>query len=110
MLIALPNLASWHNRLMLLSGYQIRDIEVSSETVVGVPRRYRGQEPTGHIHTVTPGAFSELMTYHGFQMLKMFPGTPHATRINPLLALADSVLALKVSLARRFFYLGRKPG
>lgn len=108
-LIALPNLASWHNRLMVLMGYQLRDVEVSREILAGVHRRYRGQEPTGHIHTVTPKAFSELMTYHGFNTKKIYSGRPKQNRINPILSFIDMVFSKRVSLARRFFYLGRKP-
>ena len=109
-LIALPNLASWHNRLTMLMGYQLRDVEVSKEILVGVHRRYRGQDPTGHIHTVTTKAFSELMNHHGFNTIKIYSGRPKQNRINPILSFVDFAFSKRVSLARRFFYLGRKPG
>src|SRR4029079_12872494 len=49
-LVSLPNLSSWHNRLMLLMGYQPRDVEISHEVLAGVPKGYAGEEPAGHIH------------------------------------------------------------
>jgi len=82
-LIALPNLGSWQNRTMLLLGYQPRDVEISSETVVGVPRHYRDGDPTGHIHTATVKAFTELMRFHGFEAVKVSPGRPTMNRVNP---------------------------
>ena len=108
-LIALPNLASWHNRLMLLMGYQLRDVEVSRKILVGVHPRYKGQDPTGHIHVVTPNAFSELMTYHGFNTIKIMSGKPRQNKINPFVSLIDNIFSMRVNLARRFFYIGRKP-
>lgn len=108
-LISLPNVASWHNRLMLMLGYQPRDVEVSREILPGVHPWYKGDEPTGHIHTVTPRAFSELMAHHGFETVKLFGGSPRRRAVNPVIGLIDNVLGRRASLARRFFYLGRKP-
>jgi methionine biosynthesis protein MetW len=107
-LIALPNLGSWQNRTMLLLGYQPRDVEISSETVVGVPPHYRNGLPTGHIHTATVKAFTELMLFHGFEAVKVSPGRPTMNRVNPLLDAVDRALTRWPSLARRFYYLGRK--
>src|SRR5437867_4322044 len=76
-LISLPNLAGWQNRLFLLLGYQLRDVEVSRERVVGVHRWYASDShPVGHIHTVTVGAFRELMEHHGFHTVRVTRGVP----------------------------------
>jgi SAM-dependent methyltransferase len=107
-LIALPNLGSWQNRTMLLLGYQPRDVEISAETVVGVPRYYRGGDPTGHIHTATVKAFSELMRFHGFDAVRVSPGRPTMNRVNPVLEALDRLLSRSPSFARRFYYLGRR--
>jgi len=107
-LISLPNLASWHNRLMLFLGYQLRDVEVSEEILSGVAPWYKGQKPTGHIHSVTPRALSELMTYHGFETIKINPGRPRTKPLPKLYSLVDILFSQKATLARRFFYLGRK--
>jgi methionine biosynthesis protein MetW len=109
-LISLPNLASWHNRLFLLLGYQPRDIEVSSEIVVGVHRWYANEKNvTGHIHAVTMPAFAELMAHCGLKTVRVTGGRPRTRTTNFLVTAADALLSRKASLARRFFYLGVKP-
>jgi len=108
-LVSLPNLASWHNRIMLLLGYQPRDVEISREVLVGVPASYAGHEPDGHIHIPTVRAFAELMEHHGFERVRLSRGRPLVRSVHPVLRVVDSVLARRVSLARRFYYLGCKP-
>ena len=107
-LVSLPNLASWHNRMMLLLGYQPRDVEISREVLVGVPAGYAGHEPDGHIHSPTLRAFTELMKHHGFARVQLSRGRPLVRSVHPVLRLVDSVLTRRVSLARRFYYLGSK--
>jgi SAM-dependent methyltransferase len=109
-LVSLPNLASWHNRLMLLAGYQPRDVEISSEVLAGVPQRpYRrnGEQPAGHIHIPTVRAFRELMTHHGFETQAILAGRPTArSSKNPALLMFDGLSSRIPSLARRFYYVG----
>jgi SAM-dependent methyltransferase len=107
-LVSLPNLASWHNRMLLLLGYQPRDVEISGEVLVGVPACYAGHEPDGHIHIPTVRAFTELMEHHGFALVHLSRGRPHVRSVHPVLRLVDSVLTRRVSLARRFYYVGSK--
>src|SRR5205809_2540991 len=108
-LISLPNLAGWQNRLFLLFGYQLRDVEVSRERVVGVHRWYASDShPVGHIHTVTVGAFRELMEHHGFHTVRVTRGVPGGRPRSKLVGLMDALLSLRVTLSRRFFYLGRR--
>jgi SAM-dependent methyltransferase len=107
-LVSLPNLSSWHNRMMLLLGYQPRDIEISCELLVGVPSGYAGDAPDGHIHVPTLRAFTELMEHHGFPPVQLTGGRPIMRSVHPALRLVDSVLTRRVSLARRFYYLGSK--
>lgn len=106
-LVSLPNLASWHNRLSLLLGYQPRDVEISNEVLAGVIGRYKG-EPAGHIHVPTVRAFTELMEHHGFRTLRLTGGRPRMNKTNPVLRLADAALTRWPTLARRFYYLGVK--
>lgn len=109
LLVALPNLGSWNNRLMLLLGYQPRDVEISNEVLAGVaPRIYKGEPPAGHIHIPTVKAFTELMDHHGFNTVNVSPGRPTMHRVNPVLDTLDKLLTKRVSLARRFYYLGTK--
>jgi len=107
-LVTLPNLASWHNRLALLLGYQPRDVEISSEILAGVAPGYAGEPPAGHIHIPTVKAFTELMTHHGFETMAVLGGRPRMNPTHPLLATADRVLSRRPTLARRFYYVGRK--
>lgn len=111
-MVSLPNLASWHNRLMLLLGYQPRDVEISSEILAGVPDRpyrRRGEQPAGHIHIPTVRAFRELMTHHGFSTRAVLAGRPTArTSSNPALLALDALGSRVPTLARRFFYVGTK--
>ena len=108
-LISLPNLAGWQNRLFLLFGYQLRDVEVSREKVVGVHPWYTGDSrPVGHIHTVTAPAFRELMEHHGFDTVRVTAGVPGGRRKGSLISWIDRLLSRRVGLARRFFYLGQR--
>lgn len=107
-LLSLPNLGSWNNRLALLLGYQPRDVELSERRVVGVFPYYRDRTPTGHLHTPTVRAFNELMDVHGFDKTRV-TGASWTNRdvLGPLAAF-DRLLAMRPTLAKRFFYLGTK--
>ncbi|MGA2072309.1 MAG: class I SAM-dependent methyltransferase [Terriglobia bacterium] len=108
-LISLPNLASWHNRLMLLEGYQPRDVEVSREIVVGLhPWYHDNQVLTGHIHSITTRGFIELMAHHGFEKVTVIGARPPVSKRSFLARLADAFFSREATLARRFFYLGVK--
>ena len=108
-LISLPNLAGWQNRLSLLLGYQIRDVEVSQEKAAGLHPWYASDgNPVGHIHTLTVGAFRELMTHHGFETVRVTRGIPGGRQKSSLVRWVDRMLSRRVTLARRFFYLGQR--
>ena len=107
-LVTLPNLASWHNRLALLMGYQPRDVEISSEKLVGVSPGYKGETPAGHIHIPTLAAFTDLMDFHGFDTVKVTSGRPQQRSVASPLNWIDSIVARRPSLARRFYYVGQK--
>jgi len=108
-LISLPNLAGWQNRLSLLLGYQLRDVEVSREKVVGVHHWYASDgHPVGHIHTVTVPAFCQLMEHHGFGTVRITAGVPEGRQKGVLVRWVDRMLSRRVTLARRFFYLGQR--
>lgn len=107
--IALPNLASWHNRIALLFGYQPRDVEFCSRRAVGLAPFYGSDDPVGHLHTPTVRAFREFMALLGFTE----EDTVALHRHNPaprVLQAADRVLGRFPSLSRRFLYVGRKTG
>lgn len=109
--VSLPNLASWHNRLALLLGYQPRDIEVSKRFLPGSHPYYRkrGERPVGHIHTITTRGFVELMEHYGFKTVRIAAMNPHKHRKLPFLVrLIDKTIGRSPCLARRFAYLGRR--
>ncbi|MCG7592776.1 class I SAM-dependent methyltransferase [Mycobacterium sp. PSTR-4-N] len=110
-LVSLPNLASWNNRLSLLAGYQPRDVEISNEILAGVPYRpylKAGQRPAGHIHVPTLRAFVDLMEYHGYETVSVLPGRPVVNTVsNKLVWAIDNALSRRPSLARRFYYVGK---
>lgn len=109
-IISLPNLAAWHNRVLLLLGYQVRDVEVSRLALVGCHPYYKAQDkPVGHAHTVTTGGFRELMERVGFVTKLVRGGRPRNREQNPVISALDSLLCRWPSLARRFLYVGRKP-
>ena len=72
LLLSTPNLASWVNRIIMLLGYQPYNVEASTEILAGVPwKAYSFSKPTGHIRAYTLRALKELLTYHGFKVLKV---------------------------------------
>ena len=110
--VALPNLGSWTNRLSLLAGRQPRDVEISNEIMPGVSSIYtRGNQakPSGHIHTATARAMRQLMTHHGFEEIALIPGQPQVrSSSNKALITVDRLMTRFPTLARRFFYVGRQ--
>jgi SAM-dependent methyltransferase len=106
--VALPNLASWHNRLALLFGYQPRDVEFCSLRPVGVVPLQRSEIPVGHIHTPTTRAFREFMTLMGFVEVEVSALRPANKPTAWPLRQLDSVLGRFPSASRRFLYIGRR--
>lgn len=111
-IISLPNLASWNNRISLLLGYQPRDIEVSKKFIVGTHPYYQltraGKRPIGHIHTVTIGAFSQLAENFGFETVSIKGFSPEPPKGGIIVRWLDSILKNRTELARRFIWLGKK--
>lgn len=109
-ILSLPNLASWHNRWMLLRGYQPRDLEVSTRTVVGTHPHYGSPAPVGHVSCVTTRGFVELMENVGFETVDISGAspTPRVAGSSPA-RLVDWCCRRQPTLARRFIYVGRRP-
>jgi ubiquinone/menaquinone biosynthesis C-methylase UbiE len=108
--VTLPNLASWHNRIALLFGYQPRDVEFCSVRAVGLAPFYRSVTPVGHVHSVTTRAFREFMDVMGFEELRTLGLRP---RNNPApwpLRAVDQIVGRFPTAARRFLYIGRRVG
>ncbi len=98
-----PNLGYWVNRLLLLLGYQPYDVEPSTEYYAGVPKKL--WQPAGHVRAYTLRAISELLKYHGFNIVKI-KGIPSEYR-NPVFKMIDQLIAIKPSLARRLLIVSK---
>jgi len=104
-ILAMPNLASYINRMALFFGYQPRDVEISRKTLPGtLPFYPKGF--FGHIHSATLRAIKQIMEYYGFTIVTVKPSSPY--QVNTLVKLVDKVFSLSPSLSRRFIILGRK--
>ena len=108
LLLSTPNLASWVNRIIFLLGYQPYNAEVSTEILAGVPwRTYSFTKPSGHIRPFTLRALKELLTYHGFKLVKV-KGAPGVYPSSKVFRLIDELFSRKASLARRLIVVARK--
>lgn len=75
-LISTPNLASFHNIISLIFGWQPMTSDVSYEFYVGNPlnprnKELRGDRKLGHIRLFTYRALKELLKLHGFKIEKI---------------------------------------
>ena len=106
LLLSTPNLASWVNRIIMLLGYQPYNVEASTEILAGVPwKAYSFSRPAGHIRAYTLRALKELLTYHGFKILKVRGARGvYPKWLSPL----DHLFSKRPSLARRLIILARK--
>lgn len=103
--ISTNNLASWHNVLSLVLGWQPPPIHVSDEVIVGNPlnpHQGRPHEDAGrpHLRLFTGRALSELCAYHGLERILLrttgyYPLPPRVAR-----------LALKLDGAHGAFLIG----
>lgn len=69
-LITTPNLASWHNRIALLLGFQPHYSEVSTKYSVGKIMTTNKKDVSGHLRLFTLGAVNELLSLYNFKVVK----------------------------------------
>jgi SAM-dependent methyltransferase len=110
LILAMPNLGSYVNRVALLLGYQPREVEVSWELSPGLLPLYRrtkaNGEPLGHVHAATLGAMKQLLDHFGFDVVRVTPLSPDFG--TSFVRMADLVLGRFPSLSRRFMILARR--
>lgn len=73
LIVITPNLASWHNRILLLFGIMPYGLEASTENIkIGFRffKRIMVHKPVGHLRGFTLAALKDLLTYHGFTVEK----------------------------------------
>ena len=115
LLVSIPNLASWVNRLALLFGFQPRDVEVSSKVhFQGILPLYPEEEGIlGHLHSATLRAMKSLLKAYGFKVVKVSSLSHEIRGVNPILTaiarLIDSIVSINPGLSRRFIILAQKP-
>jgi len=106
-ILAMPNLGSYVNRICLLFGYQPRDVEISSQVSAGIdPFHKKGF--LGHVHSATLRAIKELLDYYKFDVVKITSSSPYPEQNRILKSLIDGILSLSPSLSRRFIVLAKK--
>lgn len=110
LLIAMPNLGSYLNRISLLIGKQPRNVEVSTEIPAGILPWYRGRtrdgKPLGHVHSATLGAMKELISHYGFDVRIVRGSSPDFD--SKVVDAADYVFSRFPSLARRFIIVAQR--
>lgn len=71
-LITTPNLASWHNRIALLLGFQPHYSEVSTKYSVGKFATTDKEDVSGHLRLFTLRAAKELLGLYDFKIIKSY--------------------------------------
>lgn len=69
LVITTPNLASWHNRMLLLFGFMPYGPEVSTRDAslgLGFLKKIKNPKPAGHIRVFTLLALRDLLIMYGF--------------------------------------------
>lgn len=108
MIVGMPNLGSYVNRIGLLFGYQPRDVEISREVAAGTLPRYRQQahEDLGHVHSATYRAVRDLLRHHGFVVVEAVGFSPDfGSRLSRI---GDKLFGQRPSTARRFLVVARR--
>jgi len=107
LLIAMPNLGSYINRIALLGGFQPRDIEISRRTSAqGFLPVYNGSW-IGHIHSATLRAIKQITSSYGFTIIKIKGSSPYGK--GKLIRILDKIFSVSPSLSRRYIILSQKP-
>jgi len=95
LIISMPNLGSWINRIALLLGFQPRDVEVSCRV------RNQGFLPIysegyiGHVHSATLRAMRKILEFYNFQVVKVQGSSPYmeTKRLGILLKMLDKIFS-----------------
>ena len=102
LIIGMPNLASWVNRLVFLGGYLPRCYEVSTRYNVGKPFGWHQDGLGGHRRVFTVRAFCQLLALHGFTILRLRGEPSTAPCWRPIHWLDGWLTRLSPSLASAF--------
>lgn len=108
LLLSMPNLGSYTNRLALLLGYQPREVEVSAQhRLFGMLPQYgRHTSAPPHLHAATVRCMRDLLDHFGFGVVSVKGLSPDFGRRAQ--RWLDVVANRVPSLSRRFVLLARR--
>jgi len=108
LLLSMPNLGSYTNRLSLLFGCQPHGVAVSGHREAGKIRRHHDDRTSAHmpplLHSATLRCMREVLDEYGFDTV-LVRGFAPGPRRRPIL---DDLVSQFPSLSRRFLILARK--
>ena len=108
LIMSMPNLGSYGNRLALLFGYQPHAVAVSQHRQAGTIGRHRDPKTSANmpplLHGATLRCMRELLGDYGFET-EMVRGFAPGPRRRPVV---DGIASCFPSLSRRFLILARK--
>ena len=108
LLLSMPNLASWVNRIALLFGYQPHAVAVSRYRQAGTIARRRDPDTSSNmpplLHGATLRCMREVLDGYGFDV-EVVRGFVPGDRRRPII---DGLTSHMPSLSRRFLILARK--
>lgn len=110
--LSTPNLASIHNRIALLLGYQPFNVMVSLNKSVGHLGLSAGGAAPDHIRFFTLRSLKELLMIHGFEILAVKGSCaqlPRCMRLKGLFKAIDRFFAKFPSLSYRVVVACQKP-
>ena len=70
-ILTTPNLASWHNRIALLLGYQPHYSEVSTKYNIGKLMATNKNDVSGHLRLFTLRALRQLLELYNYKIIKI---------------------------------------
>jgi len=70
-ILTTPNLASWHNRIALLLGYQPHYSEVSTKYNIGKLMATNKNDVSGHLRLFTLRALKQLFKLYNYKIIKI---------------------------------------
>ncbi len=113
LVVTVPNIAAWYNRILLLAGFVPHWVEAGSEKAYGTPFGVI----SGHTKAFTKNAISELISKNGFS-IKSVQGAainpePHARNAkekfgSKLLYIADRAFSIYAPLSSNIIIEARK--
>lgn len=107
--ITTPNLASWHNRILLAVGIQPYNVETSSRDArvgYGPLKRFKNPGTAGHLRIFTKKALRDLFEMYGFTVEKM-AGYP-SDLFPEFIYQCEKIISLFPSLASQLLMRARK--